>query len=349
LSNTLFFGYPSAASTSNSFSAVPLTALSGAGSSGNVPISNGTNFVSSALSTITITRFTTSGTWTKATTTKMVHIIGWGGGSGGGSGARVASGTACSGGAGATGSGYIDYWGDASLFASSSTVTIGAGGTGGAAITVNSTAGNGGNSGGYSLVGDITSTDYFSYGSGGGIAGNASAGNYPFIISNYVFQTQQNGNSQGSGVNGAAGNNADVIPQGDIGSPGLCPGANGIGGGGGGISTTPTAFAGGNGSALVNYTNTGTRIAAAAGGTVGAGQTGTNGSNGGTAVTTGGLIGAGQGGGGGAANTSATAGSGGNGGIPGGGGGGGGSSLNGHNSGAGGAGARGEVWIYEFA
>jgi len=350
LTNTLFLGYPNSSTSSSSFSAVPVTSLSGAGASGNVPISNGTNYVDSPPSTITITRYTTSGTWTPKTNTKMVRIIGWGGGSGGGSGCRTASGTACSGGAGGTGSGYIDYWGDASLFSSvSNTVTIGAGGTGGTAITINSTAGNGGNTGGYSLVGDVTSNDYFSYGGGGAFSSNSISGTYPFICSNYVFQLQFNGSSAGYGVNGAAGNNADLIPEGYIGGPGLCPGANGIGGGGGGISTSPTAYGGGNGSYLVNYSNTNTRIAAAAGGTVGAGQAGVNGSAGGTAITTGGLIAAGQGGSGGASNLSAAAGAGGNGGIPGGGGGGGGCSLNGHNSGAGGNGARGEIWIYEFA
>lgn len=52
------------------------------------------------------TQFTSSGTWTKDSRTKVVEVLIWGGGSGGGSGRRGTSGSS-SGGGGGSGAGSL--------------------------------------------------------------------------------------------------------------------------------------------------------------------------------------------------------------------------------------------------
>lgn len=240
--------------------------------------------------------FGSSGTFTpKQSLTCDYLIVAGGGGGGGGYGA------------GAGGGGGYRYFTGGSFTATGYTVTVGAGGTGGAAI-VN---GNG-TKGGDSTFNSLTAT-------GGGLGGGDA-------------NTGGSGGSGGGGggnnnVSGGAGNTPSTTPsQGNAGGSTVTAATTYGGGGGGGISS-----AGGNGAAGVGGTGgngtansiSGLSVTYSSGGGGGAetsttgnrGIGGTNAGNGGVngVLATSGVVNTGSGGGGGGGLSRATGGNGGSG------------------------------------
>lgn len=296
--------------------------------------------------------FTSSGTWTKPDNINYVMVEAWGAGGGGASGDRS---TGTIGGSGGGGGAYIYKIFRASDLGATETVTIGAGGTGGAALTANG-YGNSGTGGGNTTFG----TKLTGY---GGIGGQKSAGG-----------TNSGGGGGGTTSTGTAsirsfgGNprnsiepapNQDPLAQIYGGGNGAYPisnfsnsypaGNSVYGGGGGGSAYTVTqasgagsVYGGPGGGAGANSSFS----AAGPGGN----QTSNYGGGGaaGTVSSVDGSAGTGfQGGGGGYLGTAANAGAGGNGGVASGGGGGGYSSSS-YISGAGGNGGSGLCRIYTW-
>lgn len=259
---------------------------------------------------VVIDEFTSAGsfTWTKPTGAVLVDVELFSGGNGGGSGRRGAAGTNRYGGNGGPLANRIIRRFHASDLTSTVSVTVGAGGAGGTAITSNDTDGNAGSAGGTSSFGAYVNSPAAA---SGGAAGTSTAGG--------AGSSQSGANI--AGQSGGTGSYATV--------------AGGAGGGGGGISNADVGNAGGAGG-----TTTDDPTAGSAGGAIN-----TNAANA-TARTPANV--GGRAGGGGGAGTSGAAGKGGNGAAPGGSGGGGGGSLNGNNSGAGGTGADGLVRVITY-
>jgi hypothetical protein len=264
--------------------------------------------------------FSSSGTWTKPADVTAVSVFMLGGGGGGGSGARGPTGASfglsggSGGGAGERGVGLFR----ASDLSSTETVTVGTGGSGGAAVTTNATAGNAGGDGVASSFGSRLAARGGKAGGGGLVntATNVSAG----LPGSYVVTLNIVGSGGGGqtspGGGGGAGYEGNML-------------AAGSGGGGGGMTTGGTGQAGGNGG------GNGVSVGGASGAANVAGTAGPN-------VTTGIPLGGGGGGGGGYAA------GGGAGGGYGGGGGGGGAAVDGTATGAGGAGSIGVVLVVSY-
>lgn len=288
--------------------------------------------------TVIETVFDNDGTWTKNANTASVLILMWNGGGGGGSGRRGTSGSSPGGGGGSC-CGFLYWYGPASYFDTSETVTVGAGGNGAPAITVDNTNGSEGSLGGVSSVGNLTCPQSQGRGSGGISPSVGSAG----VGTGYNQTLNLPSLSSGITANGGGGTSTGGQTGASTGSLtvyNFMPA--GAGGGSGGNSSTPQQA--GNGGAILNQ-NGSTLVSGGVGGI----QSGTiAGGNGNTGLSTNGFYTGGTGGGGGGGGTTGAAGAGGNGAVPGGGGGGGGGSVNGQNSGAGGAGAKGRVVIFEF-
>jgi hypothetical protein len=161
--------------------------------------------------------FTTSGTWTRGSTTKLSHILLVAGGGGGGYDAG-----------GGGGAGGLVYTTEYAVSGTSYAVTIGTGGsgtTGGSSV--------GGDGGDTTFVGDTTLT---AKGGGGGSTGAAGSGN-------------SGGSGGGGGVNGSSGSETQSSESGVSGSDGfgfagIAGASDGVGkggGGGGGAGAAPTA------------------------------------------------------------------------------------------------------------
>jgi len=320
----------SSAVTSIDFTGAGVTATNTGGAISVAITGGGGGGISSA----DIQEFTSTGssTWTKPSGAKLVYILVYGGGSGGGSGRRRAtasSSTAAFGGGGGASGGRTELWIPATELGATETVTVGAGGTGGAAITVDDTNGASGAAGQNSSVGSwITARGAVASSGGTTSSGSGASGGNTIVVA-YTGTTIYSGS-------GAAGSST----AGNTGSRG---GYNGGGGGGGGgfaaASTTEnTGGAGGKGGSVFTTSASGIGSGGSAGGFA------SNGGNGSNATTY--FVG-GDGGGSGGSGNLVAAGAGGNGGFPGGGGGGGGAG-HGANSGAGGNGGNGYVRIVTF-
>lgn len=301
--------------------------------------------------------FTSSGTWTKPSGASQVRVIAIGGGGGGGSGRKGAAGTARTGGSGGFGGCRSDITIPASILASTISVTIGLGGSGGASQTTNSTNGNNGTIGGNTTFG-ATVTAYGGFaGAGGDVSGVCSvAAAVPHTDLSILPGFNSNGavgpvyGVSGSGICKIFLLSSSSTSGSSPGAPGLYGPGSGASGGAltnanvlaGGTTIIPVGNTAGYASLTIGmgYGGTGALLFGGfAGGTASVtdGSTGGNG----TATTTGQPYGGG-GGGGGQASLTGNAGAGGNGALYGGGGGGGGASVDSvGNSGAGGNGASG--------
>ena len=292
----------------------------------NVTITNGPGTITLAATGGTATdvqTFTSSGTWTKPAGAVAVDVVVISAGGGGGSGRKAGVAAQASGGGGGGGGSYSMRNISAALLGATEAVTVGIGGTGGASVTINTTNGNAGVTGGNSSFGTWIQV---TGGGGGGIAtttsGPAGAGS-----SSRAMFPGGNGSAGGGGAGAlTGGSNVNVSSAG--------------GGAGGGLPIAATVgFIGSTGgTALGSWFSGGT----APGGVIGG--------NGGSAPNvTVGFPASGSAGGGGGSSVTGNAGNGGNGGTYGGAGGGGGAGLDGvGNSGAGGNGADGIVVVTTY-
>ena len=266
-----------------------------------------------------IQNFTSGGTWTKPAGAKLVVFTVAGCGGPGGSGRQDAASTVRCGGGGGAGGGIATRQMDAADITSTVTVTIGTGGTGGAAITGGTANGNAGAAGGNTSFGPYLSVLPGAAGSGGtnalGTGGAVTTGAPGGSAGGAASTTGGTGSNGGGGISNFGG----------------------VGGGAGGGITSGNVAAGG-GTALTPLTGGGTAGAA--------GVVDTTAPTSGTAPTAKGTPSAGAGGGAASITTAAQQGASGN--QPGGGGGGGGAGLNGQSSGAGGNGGAGAVLVITY-
>ena len=285
----------------------------------------GTTLAASGGGQVQVDTFTSSGTWTKPAFAKKVSVYLLPGGGGGGGGPRKATVTNRCGGAGGSACGYTSAAFDATSLTSTVTATIGAGGTGGASVTVDGTNGNAGVAGGASSFGAYIATGTNGAGGGGATSGtsSATAGFTPggFLTPSETFLGRTGTTSGGTSFNGILNFST------------MCCGAGGAGAGAN-ITTTQTG-------GYCNITNWLTIFP-----TLTFGAQGTNGGSGGNGMSLqiGGLLYLSTSGGGGSYKTAQATGAGGNGGY-GAGGGGGAASDAGHASGAGGNGGGGLVIV----
>lgn len=333
---------------------------------------SGLEFVASAGGGgVQIDEFSAAGanTWTKPAGAKMLFIELLAAGCGGGAGRRGAAGTLRTGGTGGGGGAYFSLWIPASLVGATETVTVGTGGQGAPAITVDDTDGGIGGAGTESSFGDWAwayiggrgfggSNGSVTGGTGGGWTNQGTQG---AVSSSNIGET----NPDPTDVLHPDTEDAIAFGGGGTVATGTYAGKGGDavfgGGAGGGSQSAYAGWAGGSvfggagggpGGSITSgdVVQTGGRGGASAY-TSPTGPTGANGGSGGAAGSDGSTtsIGsmAGTGGGGGGSSKTAAAGNGGKGGR-GCGGGGGGASLNGYTSGAGGDGGDGFVRVTTF-
>ena len=286
--------------------------------------------------------YTTSGTWTKPTGLLFIEVACIGGGGGGGSGARQATGVVSrAGSSGGTG-GITLRTILASDLGATESYSVGAGGAGGAARTVDNSATANGAVGGQTTFGSIAQANGGQVGNlGGNVPSTRSGTGYADVVNRWIVTANSDSRSDGG-----AGQSPTTESNGSAAwLSGFSTGS------GGGVTTANVAGAGGSGSRYYNaigLLNTAAAAGVAPGGAGGAGVNNyVNRSYSRTMLNAGASKFLGTGGGGGAAHATGVGGDGGAGGLYGGPGGGGGSSRNGFNSGKGGDGANGLIVILE--
>lgn len=209
------------------------------GSNGQVLSTNGSSVLSWITSSggggapqVQVDTITSTGTWTRPAWGKYFKVFLVGGGAGGGSGSRQLTTQNRPGGGGGAGAGIVIAEFTTTEVTGDQTVTIGAGGTGGASVTVNSTTGNNGTNGGVSSFGSLMSTLATNFGNRGltssGLAGVNYANTTPFgffpllsgsdggrsNMANITYITVTNnivtGGYQGGGGSGAQNSNTQT-------------------------------------------------------------------------------------------------------------------------------------------
>lgn len=292
-----------------------------------------------ALYTIVVSVFfrncPTSITFTKPPGYRAFGLFLTGAGGGGGSGERQSTTTTRGGGAGGGTGAIATSVVESSLVGATETVTVGAFGTGGIAVTVDTTSGNNGIAGGNTSFGTHLLASGGIAGAGSAGAGGASSAGRTGFPPNSTTGTGFNSATSGGG--GAS----SAPTAGTATTAGLA--AAGSGGGAGQAGGSTTNVAGAVGGAVVAATTTSGRAVALSGGAGGT-TGGVAAVIGDAAPTDSGLGGAGSGGG--AYRTGQVGGTGAKGSKYGGGGGGGAASDNSHNSGAGGDGEDGYAKIW---
>jgi hypothetical protein len=194
-----------------------------------------------------LTQFTSSGTWTKPANCVGVEVFTFSSAGGGSSGSRQGTGVLSRGGCGGASGLCNAVFFEASDVSNTVTVTIGAGGSGGAGVTADSTTGNVGGSGGTTSFGSYTVL----FGGGGAAAITAGIPNYYSTgpgQSPALYPITQGGasgrTSSGSGGAGNISNQQNTFTQGFPSAPD-----------GGGINTSNTATNGGVGSQWLDTNN----------------------------------------------------------------------------------------------
>lgn len=267
----------------------------------------------------------------------FVDVICIGGGGGGASGARKGPGVLTGGGGGGSTGAVTRKRFLASDLASTETLTIGAGGQGGAANSADDTDQNPGTAGGSTSFGTLVVA----------AGGNPGVLNAAGATTNRLLSEPSQANLQDMGGIGANGGASGVGANGVVMSN-ISYGINYGGGGGGGLNAANTQVNGGNQPRIYNSADA--LNAAAGAGTAGGGNGGDGSANYALQVwldNTDAPIGYGISGGGGGSANAAAGGRGGDGGLYGAAGGGGGASRNGNLSGRGGHGSQGAIIIVE--
>lgn len=290
--------------------------------------------------------FNASNTWTKPAGALFVEIWVIGAGTGGGSGRRGSTTTNRCGGAGGGGNTWACFKVNASTLGSTASVTIGAGGLGGASVTTDDTNGNIGNIGGETrFVSGTYRTNYYnnnSYVQGGTTSTTSQPGKLTQNVMPWGMYLAYIPNFQTFGIEPGSGRTTigsqTFIYFADQGN-----GFNsnlGGGGGGGAVANSSTSAEGGFSQNMSTDSEFTTLYAN------GGSPTGTR--NGGVAVSgMNWVLPVSTGGGGGAFRNGFAGGNGGNG-LFGSGGGGGGASSNTYNSGAGGNGGNGCIVVISY-
>jgi hypothetical protein len=311
-----------------------LATLTGAG---GTSVTNGAGSITITGTNCIVTPYNASNTHTFNSATKFVDAYIWGGGGGGGSGRRADAGSARSGGGGGSGGSCVTLEFPMSVLSSPAVITIGSGGTGGAAQTVNNTDGiDGTNNVGYSDIASKLYNPTSATTAMVGKKGTTTTGAGGSGLNSLVLGTV----NEAVGSSGGAGN----LTAGSSVTATRFTLSAGSGAGGGGITIADAASNGGTGGGKTDARSTGPAMLVAGGAP---GTAGGAGGDGNTGIANW-MLGGGSGGGGGASSKTAAAGAGGAGGWPAGGGGGGGASLSGFNSGKGGDGSAGGIIIVEY-
>lgn len=202
-----------------------------------------------------VTRFTSSGTWTKSTLNpSFVVIKGWGGGGGGGGAAGGSSAISAAGAGGA--GGYFDLVLASGSLSATETVTIGTVGSNGTSAPTNGSSGGNTSFGSHATAnGGSGGTSGAAACAAGGAGGTATGGNINitgnpgengsglFVSGASLFASGGNGGSGPVGGSGKGGFAVTTSTQ----QAGTSATANSGSGGGGGASGSSTGVAGGSG------------------------------------------------------------------------------------------------------
>lgn len=209
-------------------------------------------------SSVKITLFESSGTFTKDRRTMYAIVWGIGGGGGGANGRRGAAGTDRAGGGGGSCQGVFYYFIPTTCLGNTESVTVGGGGNFGAILTTDDTNGNNGGNGGQTKFGNLMT--YSSAGEskgGGGTTVNGVGGAQTTVITNFSYTLGASGGT-GSTGDGVIAISLPLQTGGDHGyTQCFCPTGGGCGGG---INSLNTVSWGGEAGSMYTCEATPTKI-----------------------------------------------------------------------------------------